>query len=66
MGEGDLISGLLAARMGEVQLAVAAKFMRMNADQAESVAKLVDATTQNANRLANVAAGVGGALDITA
>ena len=60
-----LASALAGAQLGQIQLAMAAKMLRMNADQAASVAKLIDAATQNANRLANVAAGLGGNLDIT-
>jgi hypothetical protein len=60
-----LMSGLIAARMGQVQLAVAAKLMSMNADAGASVAKLIDAAQQNMSSLANVAAGIGGNLDMT-
>jgi hypothetical protein len=60
-----LASALAGAQLGQVQLAVAAKMLRMNADQASSIANLIDAAAQNTNRLANVAAGVGGNLDIT-
>lgn len=49
-----------------LQLAVAARLERMNADDASSVVKLIDAAQQNANSLANVAAGVGTNLDISA
>lgn len=61
-----LASTFVAARMGEVQLAVAAKMMRMNADSAQAVVNLLDAAQQNLDRLTNVAAGVGGNLDISA
>jgi hypothetical protein len=47
-------------------MAVAAKMMKMNADAAKSVADLIDAASQNMNRLANVAAGIGQNLDISA
>ena len=50
---------------GQVQMAVAAKMLRMNAQSANDVAKLLEAAQQNFDRLANVAAGVGGNLDIT-
>ncbi len=62
----SLVSALIAARVGEIQLAVAAKMLRMNADAAASAIKLVDAAQQNADRLANVAAGIGTQLDISA
>ena len=40
--------------------------MRMNADASADVAKLLDAASQNFDRLANVASGIGGGLDISA
>ena len=45
---------------------MAAKMLRMNADAAASAIKLVDAAQQNADRLANVAAGIGTQLDVSA
>jgi len=64
--DSSLVSALIAARIGEFQLAVAAKMLRMNADAAASATKLVDAAQQNAGRLANVAAGIGTQLDVSA
>jgi hypothetical protein len=61
----SLASALIGARMGEVQLAVAAKMMRMNAGVEEAVAKLIESAQQNLNPLANVASGVGATLDIS-
>jgi len=63
----SLITALVGAQTGEVQLAVAARLARMNADNsASSVATLVDAAQQSFNPLANVAAGIGTNLDISA
>ena len=39
--------------------------LRMNADASADVAKLLEAAQQNFSRLANVAGGIGGNLDIT-
>ena len=39
----SLASSLMAAQTGEAQLATAAKMLRMNADNAASVVKLIDA-----------------------
>jgi len=61
-----LASALAGAQLGQVQLAIAAKMLRMDANQAASVAKFVESATQNANQLASVGAGIGGNLDITA
>jgi hypothetical protein len=65
MDIGALASAMIAARVGEVQIAVAARMLRMNADAAASAAKLIDAAEQNVDRLANVAAGIGTELDLT-
>lgn len=63
----SLINAILGAQTGMIQLAVAADLARMNnADNGGSIAKLVDAADQNANALANVAAGIGTNLDISA
>jgi hypothetical protein len=62
----SLIAAVLGAQTGMMQLAVAARLARTNADQGASVAKLVDAAQQNIDTLANVAAGVGTNLDVKA
>jgi hypothetical protein len=62
----DLVSALVSAQAGRLQLAVAAQMLRMSADSASSVAKLVDAAQQNLDPLANVAAGIGANLDVSA
>lgn len=61
----SLVSGLLAAQLGQVQTAMAAKMMKMNAGADQAVAQLLDSAQQNMTSLANVAAGVGGNLDIS-
>ncbi len=66
MNPASLISALVGAQTGMLQLAVAARLERMHADHAGSVVKLIDAAQQNINSLANVAAGVGSNLDVTA
>ncbi len=66
MDPSSLIAALAGAQTGMMQLAVAARLARMNADQGSSVAKLLDAAQQSFDPLANVAAGVGTSLDISA
>jgi len=66
MDMASIAAAFIAAQAGEVQQAVAARMLRMNADASANVAKLLDAASQNFNRLANVATGIGGNLDITA
>jgi hypothetical protein len=65
MDSADLASAFVAAQAGQTQLAVAAKMLRMNADAAQSVVKLLEAGQENIDRLANVASGVGGNLDVS-
>jgi hypothetical protein len=57
---------MVGAQMSQVQMAAAATMMRMNADSAKSVVQLIDAAQQNMQCLANVAAGVGQNVNITA
>ncbi len=49
-----------------LQLAVAARLARMNADNGSSAAKLIDAAQQSFAPLANVASDIGTNLDISA
>ena len=62
----SLIAAFLGAQTGMMQLAFAARFARMNVDQASSVTKLIDAAQQNFDSLANVSAGVGTNLNVSA
>ena len=63
----SLLSALVGAQTGMLQLAVAARLARMNAaDNGSSVAKLIDAAQQNANSLVDAASGIGTNVDITA
>jgi hypothetical protein len=65
MDVASITAAFIAQQAGQMQMAVAAKMLRMNAQSAQDVAKLLEAAQQNFNRLANVASGVGGNLDIT-
>jgi hypothetical protein len=66
MDPASLASALIGAQIGRVQLAVAGKMLQMDAVNEQSVVKLIDAAQQNLDRLANVAAGIGGNLDVSA
>jgi hypothetical protein len=66
MDPSSLAAAYVAAQTSQLQTAVAAKMLKMNADMASSAVQLIDAASQNLDRLANVAAGIGGNLDITA
>ncbi len=63
----SMVSGLLAAQAGNVQMQVAATILKSNADSEKStVLTLLGAGQQNMSSLANVGAGIGGNLNVTA
>lgn len=66
MDPSSIATAFVAAQSSQLQTAIAAKMLKMNANMASSAVQLIDAASQNLNRLANVAAGIGGNLDITA
>jgi hypothetical protein len=66
MDTASIAAAFVAAQAGQLQTAVAARMLRMNAQASADTAKLLEAAQQNFNRLANVAGGIGGNLDITA
>ena len=57
---------MLAAQMAQTQMALAAKMLRMNADNAGAIAQVLEASVQSTNSLANVAAGIGQNVNISA
>lgn len=61
------VSGMLAAQAGNVQMQVAATLMKSNAGAEKSaVLTLLGAAQQSMSSLANVGAGIGGNLNVTA
>ena len=63
----SIVSGFMASQAGSVQTQVAATIMKSNADAEKSaVLTLLGAAQQNFASLANVSAGVGGNLNISA
>jgi hypothetical protein len=63
----SIVSSILAAQAGNVQAQVAATILKSNADAEKSaVLTLLGAAQQSASSLANVGAGIGGNLNITA
>jgi hypothetical protein len=66
MDPASLASAAVSAQMSQVQMAIAAKMLRMNADGAKSVLQIVEAAQKNMQSLANVAAGVGQNVNISA
>ncbi len=63
----SIMSGFMAAQAGSLQTQVAATIMKSNADAEKSaVLTLLGASQQNFASLANVGAGIGGNLNISA
>ena len=60
-----LASALIGAQNAQGQFALAAKMVKMNAEAEASVAALIESAQQNVERLANVASGIGGNVDIS-
>lgn len=59
-------AALVGSQMADVQMAVAVKMLRMNADNASAIVQVLDAAQKNLQSLANVAEGVGRNLNISA
>jgi hypothetical protein len=66
MDPASLAAAAVSASVGQAQLAFAGKMLSMNIDDGRAAVKLIDAAQQNLDRLANVSAGIGGSLDVTA
>ena len=66
MDPASIAAALVGAQVASTQLAVADEILRMNATSDQAVVKLIEAAQQNINQLANVAAGIGGNLNISA
>ena len=62
----SVISALVGAQAANTRLDMGAAMVRMNADSERAMVQMISAAAQNANSLANVAAGTGTNLDITA
>ena len=61
----SLATTLAGAQMSNVQMAIAAKMLRMNADNAASIVQVLDTAQRNIASLANVASGIGQKLNIS-
>jgi hypothetical protein len=62
----SIATALVGSQMADVQMAVAAKMLRMNADNASAIVQVLDAAQKNLQSLANVTEGVGRNLNISA
>jgi hypothetical protein len=66
MDPASIAAALVGSQMSNVQMAIAAKMLRMNADNASAIVQVLDAAQKNLQSLANVAEGVGRNLNISA
>jgi len=66
MDVASTVQAMLAAQTAQTQMALAAKMLRMNADNAGAIAQVLEASVQSTNSLANVAAGIGQNVNISA
>lgn len=65
MGAASIATAFVGAKTSQMQMAVAAKMVKMNANADAAIAQLLEAATQNATQLANAAAGFGQNVDIS-
>ncbi len=66
MNPAALVAVMSGAQASSAQMIMAAKMLRMNADSAGMVAKIVESAQANLKSLANVADGVGKSVNIVA
>jgi hypothetical protein len=59
-----LVGAVMASKTAQLQMAVAARIMKMNATSEQSFVQLIEAASQNAAKLANAASGLGQNVDI--
>ena len=65
MDVASIATAFIAQQAAQLQIAAAAKLLRMNAESGDDAATLLAAAQQNFDRLANVASGLGTNLDIS-
>ena len=65
MDVASIATAFIAQQAAQLQIAAAAKLLRMNAESGDDAAKLLAAAQQNFDRLANGASGLGANLDIS-
>jgi hypothetical protein len=60
----SLAASLVSAQIGRLQLEIAGKMLRMEADPAQSAAATVESAQRDVNSLVLLAANLGGKLDV--
>lgn len=61
-----IATAAVASKAAQTQLALAARFAKMNASSEQSIAQLLEAANRNAQKLADAASGLGRNVDIQA
>ena len=61
-----LVGAVMASKTAQLQTAIAARIMKMNAGNEKAFVQLIEAASQNAAKLANAAVGLGQNVDIQA
>jgi hypothetical protein len=59
-----LVGAIMASKTAQLQQAIAARIMKMNAGNEQAFVQLIEAASQNAAKLANAASGLGQNVDI--
>jgi hypothetical protein len=65
MDQVSLAASLISAQMGRVQLEIAGKMLRMQANHDQSIGNMIDAAQQNIDSLSILASNLGGNVDIS-
>jgi hypothetical protein len=66
MGSDAIASAFVGVQAARLQVAAAAKMMTMNAQAEGAIVLVLEAAQDNMRSMANLAAGIGGNLDLTA
>jgi hypothetical protein len=66
MGSDAIASAFVGVQAARLQVAAAAKMMKMNAQAEGAIVLVLEAAQGNMRSVANLAAGIGGNLDVTA
>src|SRR3981081_1280862 len=64
MDQVSLAASLISAQMGRVQLEIAGKMLRMQANHDQSIGNMIDAAQHNIDSLSILASNLGGNVDI--
>jgi hypothetical protein len=66
MDVSSIATAFVASKTAQIQTTLAARFAKMNAASEQSIAALLESASQNAQKAADAAAGLGQNVDISA